>query len=1409
MIQNSTFFKRYILLFVFFSTSFSLIVNAQSGPGSIWYFGQNAGLDFTSGSPVALTNGKINTNEGCSVISDCSGKLLFYTDGVSAWTKNHTVMPNGTGLKGNWTSTESSVVVPVPGTSNLYYLFTVAPELGPDGFNYSIVDMNLNGGLGDIIGVSKNIHLLDSCSEKLTAVKHANGTDYWIIVQDAMHSANGFHAFLLTNSGLSAGPVSLVGAVANGAESTGYIRLSPDGKKLAQAFETYGGEFEIYDFDNSTGIVSNAMTFSNIDGAFGDYGLEFSPDGHLLYVGYETDYKVLQFDLTSGSQPIIAASATQVATTALGSKQVGALQLGPDGKIYVGVYGSPYLGVINSPNTIGVGCNYVDAGVYLGGKQSLIGLPNFVTSFFNPSPPINTSIASSSSPSCAGSSDGTAVASASGGTGTYTYSWSNNLTGATATGLSAGTYTVTVTGSVDNGCNVVAGSNVATVTISDPTPMDISTGSSPSSCGQSNGSVWVTAVSNGSPGYNYYWSIGVNDATSSNLVHGDYTVTVVDAAGCSATQIASVYEPAVLTASISSSVNTTCGANNGSVDLAVSGGVTTYYYNWSDGETTSSISNLATGNYDVTVTDSWGCTTTTTAFVDASAPVTVSVASQSDIGCKGQNNGSVSLSVSGGSGSYNYSWSDQSGSTSSTVGGLTAGSYTVTVDDGAGCTSSSVVTINEPATILDGTIASTQTACTSNTGTAVVTPIGGTPGYSYNWSSGSTDSTATGLAVDIYTVTVTDNNGCTIVSTASVSTANGPVITIASSTDVNCFGASTGSATTSISGGAGSNVYTWSTGDTSPNVSGLSAGTYSVSVTDVNGCVAVTQTAIAQPSAAVAVASASLQNVLCNGTNMGSAVVQGSGGNPAYSYVWSNGDNGATSSNLVQGNYTITVTDNTGCIATTSVTLTEPAVLSETLSAVNVDCSGNTSGSASVTSVSGGTSAYNYVWSGGSTGISISNLSAGIYSVTITDQNGCTSISSVTVTEPSALQNSVSSQTDITCFAASTGGAGITASGGTSPYTYNWSNTSTTSTVAGLSAGIYTVTVTDANGCSNISTVSITQPASGINLAETPTGTTCGNPNGSALANASGGTGTLTYSWSNGGSAQTISGLSSGNYTVTVTDQNGCTTVSTATVNPSSAITITPSVTNSTCSDISDGGISLIVTGGNPAYTFAWGTGSTNSSVSNLADGTYDVTVSDAGGCESTTTVSVGSANPNPTANFNYAPNDPVYAGATIDFTDVSSGATNLFWNFGDTASGVKNTSILSNPVHVYNDMNKYCVQLKVTSSFGCKDSVLKCIDVINKDSIFIPNVFTPNGDGPNDILIVYTSGMKQFTFEVFDRWGLKIYEGNLPKIEWDGRTTAGVPATDGTYYYIYNGEALTGKKYTGSGFITLLRDKK
>jgi hypothetical protein len=820
--------------------------------------------------------------------------------------------------------------------------------------------------------------------------------------------------------------------------------------------------------------------------------------------------------------------------------------------------------------------------------------------------------------------------------------------------LMAGTYTVTVTD--NDGCTTTTFASITQPAA--PLTAGISAQTNVSCFGGNNGAATVTATG-GTPAYSYIWSTSPAQSTSTatTLMAGTYTVTVTDSHGCTTTTSASITQPATpLSAGISAQTNVSCfGGNNGAATVTATGGTPAYSYMWSTSpaQTTSTATTLMAGTYTVTVTDNHGCTTSTSASItQPGAPLSAGISAQTNVKCFGGNNGAATVTVTGGTPAYGYMWSTSPAQTTSTATTLMAGTYTVTVTDSHGCTTTTSASITQPgASVTAGISAQTNVNCFGgNNGAATVTVTGGTPAYSYMWSTSpvQTTSTAMTLMAGTYTVTVTDNQGCTTTTSASITQPAAPLSAgISAQTNVSCFGGSNGAATVTVTGGTPSYSYIWSTSpvQTTSTATTLMAGTYTVTVTDSHGCTTTTSASITQPAAPLSAGISAQTNVSCFGGNNGAATVTATGGTPAYSYMWSTSpaQTTSTATTLMAGTYTVTVTDSHGCTTTTSASITQPAApLSAGISAqTNVSCFGGNDGAATVTAT-GGTPGYNYMWSTSpaQTTSTATSLLAGLYVVTVTDTHGCTTIAIATITQPfAALTAGISGKTNVSCFGGNDGAATVTVSGGTNPYGYLWSTVppQTSPTATSLSAGTYTVTVTDNHNCTTTTSVNIIQPLTPLGLTASVSAVNCnGGSTGSICITVTGGTPNYVYIWSNGVSANgavnfthCITGLSSGSYTVTVTDAHNCSLVRSWTVTQPAQLIATASSTPITCGQ-TDGTATVSATGGNGGYTYKWSNNGTTQTIVGLSAGTYTATVTDSKGCTSASSTSISQPTPPP-----------------------------------------------------------------------------------------------------------------------------------------------------------------------------------
>ncbi|MBI3500826.1 MAG: T9SS type A sorting domain-containing protein [Bacteroidetes bacterium] len=449
-------------------------------------------------------------------------------------------------------------------------------------------------------------------------------------------------------------------------------------------------------------------------------------------------------------------------------------------------------------------------------------------------------------------------------------------------------------------------------------------------------------------------------------------------------------------------------------------------------------------------------------------------------------------------------------------------------------------------------------------------------------------------------------------------------------TSPSCNGGSNGSAFVTTSNGTSPFTYSWNTGGTTSAISTIAAGNYTVTVNDAGGCSKTATVTVTQPTALVGTVT-TITNASCNSMCNGKINVSASGATPPYTYVWTPSvSSTTTATGLCAGTYTIKISDSKGCSNTNTATVTQPTALTASLTSANASNVCTCDGSASI-SPSGGTPAYTYAWSpGGKTTSAVTGLCGGTtYSITVTDSKGCSLTNTVSILP--APMNVSTTCISVSCNGLCDGSTAVTITGGNSPYTYSWSNGATTSSVSGLCAATYSLTITDADGCTKQTTCTINSPAT-LQVFSTNTSavTTACSCNGSMSANVIGGTTPYTYLWSNGCTKSACTGLcSAGQYSVQVTDASGCTAIkSPITVNGSAQFKI-DSMTSypATCSSCPNGSATVYVTTGMPTYTYAWSPGgATTQTATGLVPGTYTICVTDANNCKKCDTITVQNA---------------------------------------------------------------------------------------------------------------------------------------------------------------------------------------
>ena len=979
--------------------------------------------------------------------------------------------------------------------------------------------------------------------------------------------------------------------------------------------------------------------------------------------------------------------------------------------------------------------------------------------------PPTANISSSNNPSCSNVANGFAIVAVTAGTQPFTYNWSGTNGAVTfkdsaATGLAAGSYTVTVTDA--KSCTAIT----SVTLVNNPAPTVSLSATSNSTCfGGNNGTALANPAAGKAP-YTYNWSgshgaVTFKDSSATNLAAGTYSVTITDANGCSASSNVSISQPNAYNFSQTSTVNASCGNSNGSAILTVSGSNgAPYQYSWSgpSGAVTyqdSAATGLASGSYTVTVADAKSCAQTATVHISNSTGTSVQITSNPPILCFGGNNGTASASISGGTSPYTYAWT--AGATGMTTANtisannLTAGLYALTVTDAVGCNSITPFSISQPNFAIGLTPTMIPAACGNAVGSIQVAVTGGTPAYSYQWAGTNgavsfVDSLASNLAAGTYTVTVSDANACTSTLVVQDTATQLPILNPQPSQFANptCFNGNNGYLLASLAiTGTQPYTYSWAgpNGSFAANgdsIGGLTVGNYTVTLTDKFGCTSTAMYTLANNpgvTASLAVSDSVNPYLSCgtqngNLTQLGSIYAKVTGGASPYSYAWSNSLSPLSKDTLLPaGIYTLTVTDasGAGCSAVVTDTVhvaSQVSNLAIVQPNLNIRCYGDTTGTL-MASYQGGKGPFTYQWTANSNLLpqntdTIVNLAAGNYQLTVTDGFGCQTTSATAILQPrfplSAGPNGIRSS-PLTC-GSDTAVLGVRAFGGHGPYSYLWSDNTNNLSILVSTAGTYSVIITDANGCKDTASITIPQynKLQGGQLSITQT-TTCRNTDGSmTVQNVTGGLGKLTYQWMPASAAfdsASIRNIASGQAVkVVVHDSLGCAdtlsnsmpvTIPTATFAGSTNVNAPLTICNG-----SNEIVTANVTGGTQQYTYNWSTSSTNDTinVAPVANTTYSLTITDALNCSTVQTVAVAVTTVPAPVISTTAPNastcNPAYD-FTFNVTEPGNvpyaNSPTVNWTFGTTqvAGAAGATSI----THAFNATGTYTVSAAVTEA-GC-----------------------------------------------------------------------------------------------------------
>ncbi|MDX1910094.1 MAG: gliding motility-associated C-terminal domain-containing protein [Saprospiraceae bacterium] len=784
------------------------------------------------------------------------------------------------------------------------------------------------------------------------------------------------------------------------------------------------------------------------------------------------------------------------------------------------------------------------------------------------------------------------------------FNWSTGDVGPSIMVVSPGTYTVTVEGST--GCTAIE-----TFTVGNNSGITLSSLITPNtSCNNANGAIDLTV----SPAdtYTFSWSNGSASEDLDLLTEGTYYVTVTASDGCTATAAAIVGANILLpTLSGSSQPNTSCATPNGSVQITP-GPPGIFNFEWSNGASTEDLDGLTGGSYTVTITAETGCTTTGAYTVNNNAVSPTLNQTTTPASC-GQANGAINLTVTpAGGGPFMFVWSN--GDTTEDLDNLLAGLYTVTATGANGCSATAIVDVaNADQTPAVSGIITQNTACDVPNGAINTTP---TPAgsYTYLWSNNETTEDIVDLIGGTYTVTISAGGTCTVSSSFVVN--NHPQLPVISMNVVPATcGQDNGSILLTITPpGIGPFLFLWSNGATTEDLNGVLPGDYQVTVTANNGCTQTQDAMVLNDNIPFSATIAATPNTSCdvpNGAVDVSISIPGT-----YTYVWSNGATTEDLANIAAGDYSVTVTGDNGCTATTAATvLNNSAPFSANPAAIpNTSCD-VPNGAVDVSISIPGT--YTYVWSNGATTQDIFDLPAGAYTVTVTNQDGCTTTANESVLDDLVYFSANPSATPNTSCDVPNGAVDVSISlPGT--YTYVWSNGATTEDLVNIAPGDYSVTVTGDNGCTATAAAIINSDVVMPQFLIQAQDAFCGQNNGAIQLQILAGTPPFAFLWENGSSQQNRSDVEAGHYSATITDANGCTASGSAEViNINNVFSVSGQTTNNHSCVGANGAIVLEISQpGN--YSFLWSNGAQTQHLSGLSEGAYAVTVSDQLHCTAT-----------------------------------------------------------------------------------------------------------------------------------------------------------------------------------------------
>lgn len=838
--------------------------------------------------------------------------------------------------------------------------------------------------------------------------------------------------------------------------------------------------------------------------------------------------------------------------------------------------------------------------------------------------PLSAAIEPTNDLDCPGSKNAGLQAQIKGGKAPFQFNWNTGAQTETLEGLSEGVYSLTITDAVGNSANAEY-----SIVAKEAMQIDIKVIASASK-GKTDGQAVARVVSGGNGNFIFEWDSGEKLANAAELAPGEHTVTVTDQKGCKAVESVMISEEVLpLTADIVGIKAVSCyGLSDGGVKVTAGGGKGPFQYQWSyNNGSGEELQNIPSGEYTVTVTDALGTQTTSTYTLNQPKELQASI-SVIKPASTGKDDGEAQITVSGGNGDFSYAWDN--GEIADVAKRLAPGKHSVTINDRNSCETIASVEISENILPLTVEVQQTEEIVCQGQATADLRTIvnGGKPPYQIQWSiQGKTGTTLSDLSAGNYSVSITDAVGTT--STASVVVEEPAALSAtATATQPASTGNADGQADVEVTGGTPNYIFNWDNGEKRKQATELAPGTHIVEVIDANGCKTTAEVAITENILPLTVSIQEAARIKCFGEKTAVLEARTSGGKGPYTYTWNvDGQQGEKISGLGAGPYQLTITDSQGTEATAQYVVDNPTVLSASISNVEPASTDNEDGKA-VVNISGGTGSTSIAWDNGETTAQASTLAPGTHTVTVTDQNGCTTTTEVAITENILpLTASLEVNGEIKCNGEKTAGLTLNRSGGKGPFQIQWSDPSLEGEeLSGLGGGDYSATITDAVGNTTTASISIPQPremTAGISRVQSAT---TDNEDGIAGFNVRGGTGNYTFAWDNGETTQEATRLSPGKHFVTISDEAGCQIVMEIDI-IEKILALSASIEQTApinCTGEQTAALTVNRSGGKGPFTYQWSKeGESGETISNLAAGNYTVTITDAKGTTTTANYAV------------------------------------------------------------------------------------------------------------------------------------------------------------------------------------------